>query len=120
MENFKFTVKVNNSHVFFQTKTDKVNRVLSEPSNMPKHWLKSPTSEQVDTFEKKIVKYEKESKHVRKLLINGWIEDVVKDCEQSVDPVRKLSFLRTLQDNIWPCPECSELGKHKIHFKHIG
>ena len=110
MEGFKFTVKVNNSHVYFQTKPDKVNKVLKDPLNMPKEWLKSPTSEQVDTFKDKIVGFEKEAKHVRKLLLNEWMEEVVNNSKQLVDPVRKLSFLRTLRDNVWPCPECTELG----------
>ena len=118
-ENFKFSVKVNNSHVYFQTKSDKEKEVLTKQSNMPQNWLKSPTSEQVDIFTKNITKYEKEAKTVRKILVNDWAHEVVEESKKSVGPVVKLSYLRSLRENVWPCPQCSELGKLYFENMHL-
>ena len=111
-ENFKFSVRVNCSHVYFQTQKDKEMSVLKDPNNLPQHWLKTPSSEDVEVLKGKIDKYKKPAKSARQLLLSNWIADVVKEGLQPVDPVTKLSSVRTLgKENIWPCPECTEFGE---------
>ena len=84
--------------------------VLRNYSNKPQQWLKSPTSDNVKTFSDKILKYEKKAKIVRKIVIDNCLKGVIKECKKSVGPVEKLSYLRSLRENVWPCPQCDELG----------
>ena len=84
--------------------------MLSEPSNMPLHWLQSPTSENIENFSEKISTYEKDAKYARKLLLNKWMKEVKQECKKCIGPVEKLSQVRVSRENVWPCCHCSNLG----------
>jgi uncharacterized protein with PIN domain len=87
---------------------------------MPLYWLKSPTSENVKIFIKKITIYEKEAKCVRKLLLNDWMDDVKSECKKCIGPVQKLSYLRASRENVWPCGLCSMLGKILLKLRKFN
>ena len=109
-ENYKFTVKVNNSHVYMQTETDKTSSVLKSPECVPQKWLHKPSEEEISKFSLKISEYEQHAKNVRKILLDGWLSEVVSEQQRATDLVQKLNFLRKTKENIWPCRDCSNLS----------
>ena len=113
-EKFKFTVKVNNSHVYMQNEGDKLSGVLKNPECSPGHWIHPPSKEEIYDFKSKIGNYEKQAKHVRDVLLNKWITEVELESRQATDVVEKLNFLRKTRDNIWPCKDCSNSSNYSI------
>lgn len=113
-ENFKHTVKVVNSHVFFQNEKDTQSQVLKNESNQPKYWLKPPTKSEVDEFEAKILSYETEARKVRTCLVEGWLSEELADINANRDPASRLSWLRRTRPGehvLYPCPSCGGEGR---------
>ena len=113
-ENHKLTVKVVNSHVFFQIEKDTQSKVLKNELNQPKYWLKPPTKSEVDKFESKILSYETEARKVRTRLVEGWLSEELADITVHRDPVSKLSWLRRTRPGehvLYPCPGCGGEGR---------
>lgn len=109
-ENFKFTVKVNNSHVYFQNDVDKCGSILTNPDNRPKEWLHNPCGEEIRQLKDKINMYEKEAKNIRLGLVSTWLEDIVIENKKVVGPVDRLKFVRKTRENVWPCQDCDNLS----------
>ena len=115
-EQFKHTVKVVNSHVYFQNTSDKLNHVLKNAQNQPKFWLTSPSRSVIEKFENKILDYEKQGRKVRNNLAKEWFNEELAAKESNLDLVAKLDWLRRSRDgeyNIYPCPNCGGEGKLK-------
>ena len=113
-ENYKHTVKVVNSHVFFQNEQDTHSKVLKNESNQPKHWLKPPTKLDVEEFESRISSYETEARKVRTSLVEGWLSEELADIGANRDPVSRLSWLRRTRPGehvLYPCPGCGGEGR---------
>ena len=118
-EDFKHSVKVVNSHVYFQNGDDKKSNVLTNEANQPKNWLKFPTKADVEEFERKVISYENEARKVRTDLTAGWLAEELRDVTEHRDPVTKLGWLRRSRPGehiLYPCSSCGGEGIHILHW----
>ena len=106
-ENFKFTVKVNNSHVYIQNVDDLDGSILKNPENLPEEWLHNPRGSEIDQLIEKVKVYEKQAKDVRHRLLTDWLNEVLNENKKLVDPVGKLNSLQEMRENVWPCQNCT-------------
>ena len=93
---------------------DQTSNVLKNPLNKPEHWLKTPSSEDIQVLSEKMEIYVKTSKEIRKRLLNDWLTDVEDELKKPIGPVEKLSFLRKTRENIWPCGRCTKLSNQNF------